>query len=407
MSDTSPALGLPFIMQSQAQKHVTHNEALQILDTLVQLSVESFNALAPPLDPAEGTAYALGTGTTGLWAGQDGMLAVQQSGAWAFFSPRPGWRAWNAQTGELRIWNGSTWQLPAAETQNLDHLGVGTAADTSSRLAVSAEAALFTHDGAGHQVKVNKAGASDKAAFLFQSDWSGHAEIGLLGSNDFALKVSGDGSAWQQAVTVKADTARTGFGTASPSAHVEIDGAASTVLALTASGSGQDFLQAGDGSTLAFRFDASGNGSCTGAWSGGGADYAEYFEWADGNPENEDRRGISVICEGGRIRAARDGEDPVGIVSAAPCIIGNDDLCTWQGRYLRDSFGAVLRNGDGSAQENPEYDPARDYAPRKERPEWSCVGLVGRLRLRSGQPAGSRWVRLAVLPGGIEEWLVR
>lgn len=206
---------------------------------------------------------------------------------------------------------------------------------------------------------------------------------------------------------MKADTGRTGFGTTAPSAHLEAAGADTTVLALTATGSGQDYLQAGDGSTLAFRFDASGNGSCAGAWTGGGADYAEYFEWADGNPEGEDRRGIAVVFAGSKIRPAVEGEEPAGVISAAPCLIGNDDLGSWQGRYLRDGFGSVLRRENGSRRENPDYDPSRPYASRKDRPEWACVGLLGRLRLRPGQPAADRWIRLAVLPGGIEEWLVR
>ena len=39
MPDTSHALSLPLIQPSQAQKHVTHNEALRILDAVVQLVV--------------------------------------------------------------------------------------------------------------------------------------------------------------------------------------------------------------------------------------------------------------------------------------------------------------------------------------------------------------------------------
>ena len=407
MSETSPALALPYLMPSQAQKHVTHNEALDILDALVQLRVEGFEALTPPADPAAGEAYALGAGAVNAWAGQDGMLAVWQNGAWVFLPPQPGWRAWGLQTGELRVWTGTDWTLPPAENQNLDTLGIGTSADAANRLAVSSAAALFTHAGQGHQVKVNKAGAADTAAFLFQSGWSGHAEIGLLGSNDFALKVSDGGSSWQQALTVKADTGRAGFGTASPDAHLEVEGGSATVIALTATGNGQDYLQAGDGSTLAFRFDASGNGSCAGAWTGGGADYAEFFEWADGNPDSEDRRGVAVAAEGGRIRPAEPGEEPVGVVSAAPCVLGNDDLGEWQGKYLRDPFGAVQQGADGKPLLNPAYDAARPYQPRAARPEWAKVGLIGVLRLKPQQPVSARWVKLKDLPGGLQEWLVR
>ncbi|XHE57044.1 hypothetical protein L0Z66_19950 (plasmid) [Phaeobacter sp. BS34] len=44
-----------------------------------------------------------------------------------------------------------------------------------------------------------------------------------------------------------------------------------------------------------FRLSQTGNGYCDGAWTGGGADYAEFFEWEDGNPDGEDRRGVSVV----------------------------------------------------------------------------------------------------------------
>ncbi len=407
MSETSPSLSLPYLMPSQAQKHVTHNAALDVLDALVQLTVRAFDSQTPPVAPSAGEIHALGSGPTDAWAGQDTMLAIWQNNAWVFLQPQPGWRAWCTDTAELRVWTGSDWVLPAAKMQNLALAGIGTSADATNRLAVSSDAALFTHAGQGHQVKVNKANTTDTAAFLFQSGWIGHAEIGLLGSNDFALKVSDDGSSWQQAMTVKADTGQAGFGTASPDAHLEVEGASATVLALTATGSGQDYLQAGNGGTLAFRFDASGNGSCAGAWSGGGADYAEYFEWADGNPDGEDRRGVAVAFDGSKVRPAVQGEDPAGVVSAAPCLIGNDDLGSWQGRYQRDRFGAVQRAADGSPRSNPAYDPSQNYRPRKDRPEWACIGLLGRLRLRPGQPAGSRWIKLAELPGGLEEWLVR
>ena len=50
MTDTAN-LGLPCIEGSQAQKHVTHNEALRILDTLVQLAVQDRDLTAPPATP--------------------------------------------------------------------------------------------------------------------------------------------------------------------------------------------------------------------------------------------------------------------------------------------------------------------------------------------------------------------
>lgn len=211
MPDTSAILGLPYLSPSQAQKHVTHNEALALLDLLVQLRVEGFDADIPPLAPLDGEIWGLGAAPTGAWAGQAGKLAAFLGGAWMFLAPAPGWRAWDKSAGELRIWDGIAWSLPGATTQNLASLGISTTADAVNRLAVRAAATLFTHDGAGHRIKVNKAGSGETASLLFQSAFTGHAEMGLAGSDDFALKVSPDGSAWTTALAADAATGTIGF----------------------------------------------------------------------------------------------------------------------------------------------------------------------------------------------------
>ncbi|MEL7090173.1 MAG: DUF2793 domain-containing protein [Pseudomonadota bacterium] len=200
MSHTSPRLNLPLLAPSQAQKHVTHNEALARLDLLVQLSVQAFDAVTPPTDPVEGDVFALGAVPTGSWAGEAGQLAGFSNGGWLFIAPQTGWQATLAGTVETRIWTGTSWEAAA-----FDQLGVNASADATNRLAVAADATLLTHDGAGHQVKVNKAGASDTASLLFQTSWSGRAEMGTAGSDDFAVKVSADGASWVTAL--RADVA--------------------------------------------------------------------------------------------------------------------------------------------------------------------------------------------------------
>lgn len=394
MSETSPILALPYLLAAQAQKHVTHNQALQLLDALVQLRVTGFEAETPPLNPSPGTAYALGALPTGAWAGQAGQLAIWQGEGWLFIPPQIGWRAWGVEPAELRIWQGSAWQQVSAETQNLPQVGINTSADANNRLAIAAPASLFSHAGGGHQMKLNKAAPADTAAQLFQSNWSGRAEIGLLGNDDLSFKISADGSSWTTALALSA-SGHAGLGTSSPGAHLEI------------AGTGSDFLLGADGSGAMFRLGADGNGTCDGAWAGGGADYAEWFEWHDGNPAGSDRRGVTVVLEGQHIRPATPGEDPIGVVSAAPALIGDDDLGGWKGRWRRDPFGAPLRDDTGQRQENPAYDPTRPYQPRSSRAEWALVGMLGKLRLAAGQPTGPRWQHMQSLPDQIEEWLVR
>lgn len=213
---------------------------------------------------------------------------------------------------------------------------------------------------------------------------------------------------------------------------------------------------------LEFKFTGDGNGTCDGAWTGGGADYAEYFEWADGNPANEDRRGLSVVLDGGMIRPAREGENPFGVVSGNPSVVGDAAPFRWAGKYLRDDYGTALtetfdavtwevktlvrkakpatEHSDAEVARyetqahsypvdavpkgvavpddaerttgtrrvlNPDYVEGADYVPRADRPEWATVGLVGKLRVRTGQPVGDRWIKMRDVSAIVSEWLVR
>lgn len=200
MPDLSARLNMPLIMPSQAQKHVTHNEALVILDALVQTGVEVFDASAPPANPAEGALYVLGGSPTGEWAGQAGMLALRQGTGWRFLAPQAGWRAWDLGNGALMVFDGSAWGPLVPDFNNLTGLGIGASADAVNVLALAGEASLFSHAGAGHQIKVNKASAAETASLLFQSNWTGHAEMGLAGDTGFSIKVSPDGGTWTDAL---------------------------------------------------------------------------------------------------------------------------------------------------------------------------------------------------------------
>ena len=206
MSQTTPRLNLPFLQPSQAQKHVTHNEALRELDLIVQLSAIALNENTPPAVPAQGAVYGLGSAPTGAWAGHAGKLAAWLDNGWYFVTPRTGWRIWDETAGRLKSWDGNGWIDPPVETSNLAGIGVATGYDGTNRLSVRSPATLLTHDGAGHQLKINKAAESDTASLLFQSNWTGHAEMGLAGNTDFSIKVSPDGGSWTEALRVDAAT---------------------------------------------------------------------------------------------------------------------------------------------------------------------------------------------------------
>ena len=112
--DSSPNLILPYIIAAQAQKHVTHNEALRTLDALVQLMVLDKDLASPPGSPADGDRYIVAASPTGAWSGHAGKIAAWQDGAWAFYTPREGWRAWLADEDKLFFWDGSDWIAPSS-----------------------------------------------------------------------------------------------------------------------------------------------------------------------------------------------------------------------------------------------------------------------------------------------------
>lgn len=203
MTDTTN-LALPYLEAAQAQKHVTHNEALTALDAIVMLSVLDRDLTAPPGGESDGDRYLVGASATGDWSGQDGKIAAYQDGAYNFYSAKEGWLMWIADEDIALVYNGSSWV--GISTQNAALIGVNTTADATNKLAVASAAVLFNNIADDVQVKLNKAATGDTASFLYQTNWSGRAEIGLCGDDTFQFKVSADGTNWHTALTLKADT---------------------------------------------------------------------------------------------------------------------------------------------------------------------------------------------------------
>lgn len=120
-------------------------------------------------------------------------------------------------------------------------------------------------------------------------------------------------------------------------------------------------------------------------WAGNtgtaGADYAEMFEWLDGNTENEDRIGYLVSLEGDKIVKAN-GTDVLGIISGTASVLG-DLAPEWQNKYLKDKWGRYLLDDEGNKIISPDYDESKEYLDRSSRKEWGTVGLVGKIICRS------------------------
>lgn len=215
-----------------------------------------------------------------------------------------------------------------------------------------------------------------------------------------------------------------------------------------------DWIDDAAGDTLMTLDSSDENLYIDGSFIDTGADFAEFFEATEEFSKEKIPVGTSVVLEGEKIRPAVAGETPFGVISVNPTIVGNSGGTSsgkqWGGKYLKDEFGKYIMEeaefwrkeikekvdkGNGKVRENkkrisgfsdrevppkgakikkvmrkklnPDWDGDKEYIPRSKRPEWNIVGLVGRLRLRTGQPVAPSWLKIKTISPTVEEWLIR
>lgn len=132
-------------------------------------------------------------------------------------------------------------------------------------------------------------------------------------------------------------------------------------------------------SNSAMQVDFSGNVYAGGAYKTVGADYAEYFEWLDGNTKNQDRVGLFVTLDGDKIKLANKGDYILGVISANPSIVGNSAELDWHDKYKTDVYGRLIYDESHNLILNENYNDTLEYIPRGARKEYSKVGLLGQL----------------------------
>lgn len=210
MTDRTPRLQLPWLMPAQAQKHVTVNEALARLDLLVQPSVLSRSQNLQPETPVEGEGYILPTDPAGAdWSQySEGMLLVFHEGVWTPVTPWPGFSVYVKDEALNLVHDGVSWRSLETQMRRLEgveRLGVGATPDDYNRVSIRSSAVLLAPetDGSGDvRLVLNKAAPAATSSLVFQSGWSGRAEIGLSGEDAVSLKVSEDGAVWREALKV-------------------------------------------------------------------------------------------------------------------------------------------------------------------------------------------------------------
>ena len=111
-------------------------------------------------------------------------------------------------------------------------------------------------------------------------------------------------------------------------------------------------------------------------------DFAEYFEWHDGNIDNEDRIGYMVQINENKIEKANDFEKCIGVVSNTNAVTIASCSFEWHGKYLKDEWSRVILDENNRPILNPEFNEKQEYLPREKRKEWTPVGLLGQLLTR-------------------------
>jgi hypothetical protein len=203
-----------------------------------------------------------------------------------------------------------------------------------------------------------------------------------------------------------------------------------------------------------FLLRGDGNAFADGTWSNNGADYAEFFESANGQALT---LGATVVLDGNKVREATE-QDPasavIGVVrpkepSKASMVIGNTAWNKWANKYLTDDFDryimedhdvvewtdeegkqhsyeshripegitvpadATIKTHDDKGNKfqhyklNPAWDKDAEYVNRENRPEWNIVGLLGQVKILKGQPVGDRWIKMRDVSDTVEEWFIR
>lgn len=163
MSDETTRLKLPQLVSLQEANSVTWNEALAKIDAFFDLCLLGLYTDTPPASPSDGDAYVTGAAPTGAWSGYPYKIAAACDGAWRFYLPFNGLRAYLSTTGKQMVFTASGWiELPAkpvtfsAYTNYDNYIASGTPVkiafnngDSNDANAFSASANAFTAPASG------------------------------------------------------------------------------------------------------------------------------------------------------------------------------------------------------------------------------------------------------------------
>jgi len=189
-------------------------------DDAIQIAVLDTTLTAPPSSPVDGERHIIASGASGAWAGQGDAVATWETNAWRFLAPKTGWCVWSIADDTLLVFDGSAWAPVTTGSSTLDnapYFGVNATVTGSNLLTVRSNDALLnaidaTDGGTGDvRLQLSKSATGNTSSVVFSDAFSGRAEFGLTGDDDFHLKVSADGSTWRDALKFDRTTGRVSF----------------------------------------------------------------------------------------------------------------------------------------------------------------------------------------------------
>lgn len=204
----TPNLNLSLIAPGQSQKHITHNEAIVKLDSIVQLSALSRSQSLILTEMSDGDRFIVPSNDS---SGQADLIGQKSRGGVIYHTPKIGWTSWIEDENIHVTWNGDAWQEQNSVVQTsvfneVTQFGLNTTADLVNRLAIKSDSSLFSFETGSHRLKVNKSDAPETAAIIFQSDYNGYAELGLTGDNDFHIRTSANGRDFVDSLNIDAES---------------------------------------------------------------------------------------------------------------------------------------------------------------------------------------------------------
>ena len=198
-------LNLPLLRQGQLNKDITVNDALTLIDSLLNASLKTLTPFqSPPADLEEGDLILIAPNATESFEGKGGCIAFYNNG-WRFIKPREGLILWVRESKAMAVFNGEEFILQGGlhgGLENVKSLSINTQEDKNNRLSVCAPSSLFNAEEGDVRLVLNKSSDFATSSFIFQNKWQGVAEFGTIGGNNFILKVSPDGKTWNEVFEV-------------------------------------------------------------------------------------------------------------------------------------------------------------------------------------------------------------